>query len=80
MYEVISIIFNFWRGLFDALNGHLSVIGIDLDQVELSFYTGHISLYNYLILLATLFTVLLVVYLSYKFFVLLYKVVIRLWW
>lgn len=79
MYGVISVIFDFWRGLFDALNGHLLNIGVDLEQVDLTFYTGHISLYNYLILLATLLTVLFVVYLTYKFFVMLYKMVVRMW-
>lgn len=80
MYGVISIIFDFWRGLFDALNGHLSAIGVDLDQLELTFYTGSISLYNYLILLATLLTVFFVVYLTYRFFVFLYRLVVRLWY
>lgn len=80
MYQVIFIIFDFWRGLFDALNGHLLNIGLDLEALELTFYNGSISLYNYLILLATLLTVLFVVYVTYRFFVLLYRVVIRLWW
>ncbi|MEM0174155.1 MAG: hypothetical protein QXI16_06600 [Sulfolobaceae archaeon] len=80
MFEVVSIILDFWRGLFDALNGHLLNIGVDLEQLELTFYTGSISLYNYLILLATLLTVLFVVYLTYRFFVFLYRLVVRLWY
>lgn len=79
MYQVISIIFEFWLELFSALNGYLLNIGVDLEQLELTFYTGSISLYNYLILLATLLTVLFVVYLTYKFFVMLYRLVVRLW-
>lgn len=79
MYGVISIIFDFWRDLFMALNGQLAGIGVDMEQLELTFYTGSISLYNYLILLATLLTVLFVVYLTYKFFVMLYRLVVRLW-
>ena len=80
MYEVVSIIFDFWRGLFDALNGCLLNIGIDMKQLDLTFYNGSVSLYNYLILLATLLTVLFVVYLTYKFFVMLYRLVLRLWY
>lgn len=80
MYGVISIIFDFWHDLFEALNGHLFGIGIDLEQIELTFYSGHISLYNYLVLLATLLTVLYVVYLTYKFFAMLYRLVSRLWY
>lgn len=79
MYGVISIIFEFWRDLFASLNGHLVSIGVDLKQLELSFYTGSISLYNYLILLTTLLTVLFVVYITYKFFVFLYGLVVRMW-
>lgn len=80
MYQVISIIFDFWRDLFTSLNGQLAGIGVDLEQLELTFYTGSISLYNYLILLATLFTVFAVVYVTYKFFVTLYRLVVRLWY
>lgn len=80
MYQVISIIFQFWRDLIMALNGHLAGIGIDLQQFELTFYTGSISLYNYLILLFTLLTVLFVIYITYKFFVFLYRLVVRLWY
>lgn len=79
MFQVITIIFEFWRDLFMALNGQLAGIGVNLEQLELTFYTGSISLYNYLILLATLLTVLFVVYLTYKFFVMLYRLVVRLW-
>lgn len=79
MYQVITIIFEFWRDLFTSLDGHLAVIGVDLETLELTFYTGSISLYNYLVLLFTLLTVFFVVYLTYKFFVFLYKVVARLW-
>lgn len=79
MYQVVSVIFDFWRDLFMALNGQLAGIGVNLEQLELPLYDGHISLYNYLILLATLLTVLFVIYLTYKFFALLYKVVARLW-
>lgn len=79
MYGVISIIFEFWLELFQALNGQLRGIGVDLEQLELSFYGGHISLYNYLVLLATLLTVLFVVYITYKFFVFLYRLVVRMW-
>ena len=80
MYQVIFIIFEFWRGLIEAFNGHLVGIGVDLEQLELTFYTGHISLYNYLVLLATLLTVLFVVYVTYRFFVFLYRLVMRLWY
>ena len=79
MYQVVFIIFDFWRGLVEALNEYLLAIGIDLEQVELSFYSGSVSLYNYLILLATLLTVLFVVYITYKFFVFLYRLVVRMW-
>ena len=80
MYGVVSIIFDYWRDLFTSLNGHMVSIGVDLEQLELTFYTGSISLYNYLVLLATLVTVFVVVYVTYKFFVILYKVVVRLWY
>lgn len=80
MYQVISIIVEFWADLFRALNGHLVSIGVDLEQLELTFYNGHISVYNYLVLLATLLTVLYVVYLTYKFFAMLYRLVVRLWY
>lgn len=79
MFQVITIIFEFWRDLFMALNGQLAGIGVDLEQLELTFYTGSISLYNYLVFLATLLTVLFVVYLTYRFFVFLYRLVVRLW-
>lgn len=80
MYQVMSIIVDFWADLFQALNGHLLALGLDLNEVNLTFYNGHISLYNYLVLLATLLTVLYVVYLTYKFFAMLYRLVVRLWY
>lgn len=80
MNGVVSIIFTFWSELFQALNGHLLALGLDLKEVNLTFYGGHLSLYNYLVLLATLLTILFVMYLTYKFFVFLYKVVERLWY
>lgn len=80
MYQVISIVVEFWADLFSALNGHLLGMGINLDEIELMLYDGHISLYNYLVLLATLLTVFAVVYVTYKFFVMLYRLVSRLWY
>lgn len=80
MFEVVSIIVNFWAELFLAFNTYLIDIGIDLEEIRLVFYNSDISLYNYLVLLATLLTVLFVVYLTYRFFVALYRVVLRLWW
>lgn len=80
MYQVISIIVEFWADLFQALNGHLLALGLDLNDVDLTFYSGYISLYNYLVLLATLLTVLYMIYVTYKFFKFLYGLVVRLWW
>lgn len=79
MMNVISIILNFWEELFSAFNSHLIEIGLDLKGIELTFYEGNISLYNYFVLLASLLTILFVVYLTYRFFLLLYKLVVSVW-
>lgn len=81
MYGIVSIVYEFWLELFMSLNNLLTDgINLDLKLINVGFYSGDISLFNYLVLLATLLTLLFVIYLTYKFFVVLYKVVARLWY
>lgn len=80
MYQVFTIVFHFWEGLFMSLND-VFITNLDLDMKTLTFYfyESEISLYNYLVISFTIFTMLFVIYVTYKFFKMLYRMVANLW-
>lgn len=81
MYNVFNIVFNFWDGLFTFLNNlFVGQLDVDLKTLTFEFYSNEISLYNYLVISFTIFTMLFIIYMTFKFFKMLYKVVSQLWY